>query len=274
LKKLAVKRHYYGFLAASQLKQPYQLNHQSIEQTAQEKQHLLENPAAKRAFEWFHLKRYREARSEWNYWTKTLNDRAKLIAAQLAYEAKWYDRPIFTLANVGFLEDTELRFPLAFESLIKQQAQQAQIDPAWAFAIARRESSFMVDATSPAGARGLMQIMPATARHILRKHISRRYLFDAKYNVALGTQYLRYLYKKMNNNWLLATASYNAGPNKVKQWLPDTAIDADRWIELIPYQETRDYVKSVLAYQQIYRHKLNNTNNVFDQVIKMKIHRE
>jgi len=272
LTKLANERHYYGFLAASFLEQPFNLQDKPLSFSEEEKSTLLENPAAKRAFEFFHLKRYHQARKEWNYWLSQLDDHQKLMASKIANESQWYDRAIFTLSKVGYLDDVDLRFPLAFDDEINHYANNHKIDPAWAFAITRRESSFMSDAHSSAGAKGLMQVMPNTAKHIKKKKVTEKDLLNAKNNINSGTQYLRRLLDRYKGNSVLATASYNAGPHRVKSWLKGKAkLPADMWIETIPYKETRDYVKSVLAYQQSYRHKAGETHALFDEIIKMEI---
>jgi soluble lytic murein transglycosylase len=103
-----------------------------------------------------------------------------------------------------------------------------------------------------------MQILPSTARYLESRRISDKDLFDANVNARIGNKYLRYLMNKVDGNALLATASYNAGWRKVKEWLPEKgAVPADIWVETIPYRETRNYVKAVLAYQQIYQDRLN-----------------
>ena len=220
----------------------------------------------------FAIGRFHHARQEWNYWLSKLNKRDKLVASKIANEMQWYDRAIFTLAKVGYLDDVDLRFPLGFEDEIKHYAGDQKINSAWAFAIARRESSFMSDANSSAGAKGLMQIMPGTAKQLARKTVSNQYLFDAKNNIKLGTKYLRKLLDRHDGNSVLATAAYNAGPHRVKTWLKNAeSLPADVWIETIPYKETREYVKSVLAYQQIYQHKVGQTASLFDQIIAMNI---
>ncbi len=272
MSELATKRHYYGFLAASYLETPASLQNSPLAITNQEKKGILLHPAGKRAFEFYYLGRYVEARREWRYWLSQLNYREKLVAAKLANENGWFDRAIFTLAQVGYLDDVELRFPKAFDKKITQHAQQQEINPAWAFAITRRESSFMTDAHSSVGAKGLMQLMPNTAKQLKRGRISRQYLYNAENNIQLGTMYLRKLLDKSKGNKILATASYNAGPYRVKKWLKNTsAMPADIWIETIPFKETRNYVKSVLAYQEIYQHQPGQISRVFEQVINMNI---
>jgi len=272
LSELAQSRHYYGFLAASYLKKPANFQNIPLVVSPDEKALIIKSPEAKRAFELFAIGRFHHARKEWNYWLSKLNEREKLVASKIANEMQWYDRAIFTLANVGYLDDVDLRFPLGFENEIKQYAGKQKINPAWAFAITRRESSFMSDANSPAGARGLMQIMPGTAKQLARKTISKHYLLNAKNNIKLGTKYLRNLLDRHDGNQVLATAAYNAGPYRVKSWLKNAKpLPADVWIETIPFKETREYVKSVLAYQQIYQQKVGQPATLFDDIIAMNI---
>lgn len=272
LTELANNRHYYGFLAASYIEQPYALQNNPINISEQEKIAILKYPEAKRAFELFHINRFHQARLEWNFWMKKLDKREQIVAAKLANELGWFDRAIFTLSSAGYLNDVDLRFPLAFDEEIKKHANKHKINPAWAFAITRRESSFMSDAHSAAGAKGLMQVMPGTAKQMARKKISTKYLLNARNNVNLGTKYLRKLLDRHKGNQILATAAYNAGPHRVKQWLKsDINLPADIWIETIPYKETREYVKSVLAYQQIYQHKVGQKESLFDQLLAMNI---
>ena len=272
LSELSKSRHYYGFLAASNLNKPANFQNIPLTVSESEKATIMSRPEAKRAFELFAIGRFHHARQEWNYWLRKLSKREKLVASKVAHEMQWYDRAIFTLAREGYLNDVDLRFPLGFESEIKQYAGDQKINPAWAFAIARRESSFMSDANSSAGAKGLMQIMPGTAKQLARKKVSNKYLFNAENNIKLGTKYLRKLLDRHDGNQVLATAAYNAGPYRIKTWLKDAQpLPADVWIETIPFKETREYVKSVLAYQQIYQDKVGQTGSLFDQILAMNI---
>jgi len=272
LEALSQKRHYYGFLAASFVDKPYALQNQPLTISEQEKLNILKHDSGKRAFELFHLSRFHHARLEWNYWMSKLSDREQLVAAKLANEKGWFDRAIFALSRVGYLNDVELRFPMAFDNEINSHASKNKIDPAWAFAIARRESSFMSDAHSSAGAHGLMQVLPGTAKQLTRKKVTKNYLLNAKNNVRIGTKYLRKLLDKHKGNQVLATAAYNAGPYRIKQWLKrDINLPADIWIETIPFKETREYVKSVLAYQLIYQKKVGKESSLFDELLAMNI---
>ncbi len=272
LQQLANERHYYGFLAASYLQMPASMQHKPLAFSLAEKRRVMNYPAAKRAFELYSLGRYYRARSEWNYLISQLTNREKLIVAKVANENEWFDRTIFTLAKVGYLDDVALRFPKAFDKEINHHANKAKIAPAWVFAIARRESAFMTDAHSSAGAKGLMQLMPNTAKMLKRGKINRSYLLNADHNIQLGTRYLKILLDKNKGNQVLATAAYNAGSYRVSSWLNNVkAVPADIWIETIPFKETRDYVKSVLAYQEIYQHGSGQVSQLFEQVINMSI---
>lgn len=272
LSELAGERHYYGFLASARLaKQPELINQPlTVSDSLLAKVGLY--PAVKRAKEWFELGRYVEARREWYYLNKKLNNEEKQAATLLASNWGWYDQAIFGFARTGHFNDVERRFPLAFAEQFQQQASQHKVDPAMAMAIARRESSFMVDAVSPAGARGLMQLMPGTANFITSSRVGTKTLFEPDKNLAFGIQYLKYLNDKLNENPVLVTASYNAGWKKVLQWLPTEGEQPlDVWIENIPYRETRHYVKAVMAYRYIYQKKLGQNADVFDTLSRMKV---
>ena len=120
---------------------------------------------------------------------------------------------------------------------------------------------------SSAGARGLMQLMPATAQLVAGKlglkHTHSRLTSDPEYNIVLGSAYLSELIDRFNGSWVMAIAGYNAGPNRVRNWLqtygdPRTeSVDVVDWIELIPISETRNYVQRVLEAVQVYRARLS-----------------
>ncbi|WP_232849756.1 lytic transglycosylase domain-containing protein [Bowmanella yangjiangensis] len=264
-------RHYYGFLAAGKLAKSPNLADTPLKISDAELLHVENLPAAKRAKELLALKRYTAARREWIQLQGNLTYQQGLAAAVLADRWGWHDQAIFAFSRLGYLDDVKRRFPLAFDQPLMQSASKHHVDPAWAFAIARRESSFMVDANSGVGAKGLMQIMPRTARDLAKKKVSNQVLFDPEKNVEYGTQYLRYLMDKMQDNPVLATAAYNAGMSRVKRWLPKDDVPMDVWVETIPYKETRNYVKAVMAYKQIYKQRLGQEQNLFEDLANMKI---
>ena len=121
----------------------------------------------------------------------------------------------------------------------------------------------MPDARSSAGAVGLMQLMPGTAAQVARKNFGegaprQEQLTQPERNVRLGTAYLRGMLDSLRSNAVLATAAYNAGPGRVRQWLPLREVDADVWVEHIPFKETQDYVRRVLAYAVFYEYRLGS----------------
>ena len=254
-------RSYYSFLAADRIGDRYQLTHRPINTPAAELIKLQHIPAIARAGELYQLKRIVEARREWHFAIKRMDKKQLLMAAQLANKWGWHDRSIITLALAQHWDDLELRFPLAHKKYIEKQAKHEDINPAWAFAVIRQESAFTQDARSSAGALGLMQLMPRTARQVARslriKRPKQRDLLESNINIKLGVRYLRKLQERFNGNAILATASYNAGPWRVKSWMPkDEAQSADLWIENVPFTETRKYLKRVLTYTVIYEQRL------------------
>jgi soluble lytic murein transglycosylase len=272
LHELAKQRHYYGFLASGKLSEMPSLNDNPLLIPKEKIDELASMPSAQRAFEFRALGRNLSARREWIFLQSQLTQPQKVTAAVLASQKNWHDQAIFGFSNAGYLDDLSRRFPMPFDNQLQSNAKKNNVDVAWAYAIVRRESSFMPDAASHAGALGLMQVMPGTARYLAKKKIRRSSLFNPNRNVELGTQYMRYLMDKMDNNAILATASYNAGWRRVQQWLPEKGnMPLDLWIETIPYKETRNYVKAVLAYQQIYSQHLGGNENLFKKLATMEI---
>ncbi|MGX5915276.1 transglycosylase SLT domain-containing protein [Aliidiomarina sp. Khilg15.8] len=276
-KRLAEQRNYYGFMASAHLQQMPELSAQAIDYDSEALEPLLAQPEVQRAYEFLQLGRLYDARREWNLVrARASGDERKLIAI-LAGQWQWFDQSIRDLAELGFYNDVTRRFPLGYGDLLQDLARHHAIDPAWAFAIVRRESAFQSDAISPVGARGLMQVMPDTAEYLTRRAPGRQSrqgpdLYKPEQNVQLGTRYLQDLLQRNQNNWLLATASYNAGIYRVREWIPEQQLAADVWIETIPYQETRDYVKAVLAYQQIYTMLLGRDDNILEPMHSMRIY--
>jgi len=254
-------RSYYSFLAADRIGDRYQLTHRPVNAPAAELIKLQHIPAVARAGELYQLKRIVDARREWFFAIQRMNKKQLLMAAQLANKWGWHDRSITTLALAQYWDDLELRFPLAHKQYIEKQAKHEEINPAWAFAVIRQESAFTQDARSSAGALGLMQLMPRTARQVARslriKRPKQRDLLKSNINIKLGVRYLRKLQERFSGNSVLATAAYNAGHWRVRSWLPkEQAQSADLWIENVPFTETRKYLKRVLTYTIIYEQRL------------------
>jgi soluble lytic murein transglycosylase len=182
-------------------------------------------------------------------------------AAKLASRWNWYSRAISTAASVGQFDDLVLRYPLPYQSMFQQFASSASIPPTWAYGVARSESLFMRDARSSAGAIGLMQLMPTTGKTVAKElnvpYSGLHTLTDPRSNIRLGTTYLGQMSERYGGNRVLATAAYNAGPHRVDRWLPVSGNqDARVWIENIPFNETRQYVKRVMAAETIFHWRM------------------
>ena len=263
-RKAAEQRSYYGFLAADRIDSAYHLAHSETPVCAKAEQFVSELGAVQRARELFGLKRWSAARREWRSATRNMDPTQLKAAARLAKQHGWHDRAIFTLARTNHWDDLELRFPLEHAELVEQNARLHGIDIAWIFAVMRQESAFMHNARSHAGAMGLMQLMPATARNVSRQFLKRKPprrsdLFKPDTNIALGTAYLKQMKGELGDSAILATAAYNAGPHRVTRWLPERTLPADIWIELVPFKETRGYLRRVLAYTVIYEKRMGRT---------------
>ncbi len=258
---LAKQRSYYGFLASKEVKQQAQLNNLQQEVDNHLYTKLSESDEAKRAYELYHLGRLKLARSEWNNLKSKTSHSQLVTLAQIAHDWGWNHQSILAFAKSHNIDDIDKRFPRYKLSKYQLESEQHQIPLSWAYAITRQESAFKIDAISSAGAKGLMQLTHNTAKHVYRKSkklIQHRYLnshqlLDPDTNIELGIAHLGELLKTFNGHLILATAAYNAGSHRVEQWLRNNSVsDPVLWIEQIPYKETREYVKNVLTYQEIY----------------------
>ncbi len=251
---------YYGFLAADRLDLGYNLSHAPVAVDDLTLAKLQQQPAMQRAYEFLQLNLVEEARREWENAIAAMQSNERLAAGKLANNWGWHDRAALTLARADHFGDLEIRFPLAYSELMMKEAESNTLDPAWIMAVARQESVMMPDARSPAGALGLMQLMPATGRKLAQQMKSGisdlRQLLHPELNIRLGSYYLRQLDRQFDGHAALATAAYNAGPRRVRQWTPTESIAADIWIDTIPYAETRQYVRRVLAYSVFYDQRL------------------
>jgi len=265
LSQLAKRRNYYGFLAADRLSLPYPLQAHPYQPSAAELFVLQEQADIRRTAELYQLGRRIEARREWRAAMQKLDETRRLQAAKLAQLWGWNEQSILTMAGTTYRDDLELRFPLLFREEVLALSATKGLEAAWTYGVIRRESAFVTDARSSRGATGLMQLMPATAKRISRslkvRYRGRSTLLQPETNLKLGTGHLAKMLERFDNQTVLATAAYNAGARRVKKWLPEeTTMDADRWIETIPYKETREYVSNVLAYTIIYADRLGQQN--------------
>ncbi|MGY8820644.1 MAG: transglycosylase SLT domain-containing protein [Pseudomonadales bacterium] len=260
---VAGERDFYGFLSADRIQAPYKLNHQPLALDPKLIQKVRNTAGIRRAMEFHARGQIVDGRREW-YHVSRLFSRDELVAqARLAYEMEWYFPAIRTISQAKYWDDLDIRFPMAHRSSLVNAAKAREIHPSWVFAITRQESAFMADARSHVGATGLMQLMPATAKETAKRFgiplSSPQQVLNPNINIQLGAAYLSQIYGQFNGNRVLASAAYNAGPGRVRQWLKNADhLPFDVWVENIPFDETRQYVQNVLTYSVIYGQKLNS----------------
>ncbi|MCM2679516.1 transglycosylase SLT domain-containing protein [Echinimonas agarilytica] len=262
LTKIAGNRGYYSYLAADMMETPYQLNKNAGKTSEQASHTILSDAGLKRVEALIAADEPDNANSEWIYLLRRASSEQKVALANYALTQGWWHMAINSAIQAGEWDDVTLRFPLGYEEDFKTFAKMRNVDISLLMAIARRESTFNPRARSPKDARGLMQLMPATAKATAKK-IGLRYkgtesLYQSETNIRLGSAYIKQVLGQFNQNQILAIASYNAGPHRVKRWVnDDTTLPFDVWVETIPFKETRAYVQAVLAYRVIYDLKLN-----------------
>ncbi len=194
---------------------------------------------------WMEISRlYREAEE---YYRSTLLVRKKFNLKSLSGQPSERERSLYRLA-----------YPVGNPSQVDRYAQARNLDPALLCALILEESRFQAQAVSPAGARGLMQVMPQTGKRIARELKIRRFsaeqLFDPEVNIRLGSWYFARMLEEFGGKVHLALAAYNAGPHAVRKWLANGSSSGDdEFVENIPYQETRNYVIRVMGSAQVYR---------------------
>jgi soluble lytic murein transglycosylase len=253
--ELSKERSFYGFMSADRLGVNYHFEYQPAAISNDEILSLELTPGIQRALEFFTLGDYTSARREWYFTTRDFSTRELAIAARVAARWGWYKPAIQSLIDAEAWDDLAVRFPVAFRETFLRNARGADIPVNWSLAVARQESAFMADARSSAGALGLMQLMPKTAELTAQyagfRLSSSSQLTDPQVNILLGSHYLGQMLRRFDNNRVLATAAYNAGPGRVDRWRND-GLSADAWIETIPFAETRQYVQNVLTFAAIY----------------------
>jgi soluble lytic murein transglycosylase len=224
--------------------------------TAAEKDAARQNPGLMRALYAIGLGLRAEGVREWNYSTNLhtkggMSDRDLLAAANLACEREVWDRCINTSERTKTVIDLEQRFPMPYRDAVVKRSREIGIDPAYVYGLIRQESRFIMDARSGVGASGLMQVMPATASWTARKigmaSFTPDQITDRDTNIAIGTGYLKLVLGDFNGSMPLAAAAYNAGPGRPRNWRNGPQMEAAIWAENVPFAETRDYVKKVLA---------------------------
>ena len=259
---LAKQRDFFGFLASDKIGVDYSINHQPLVVDQRQLHAIASIPAMRRARE-LHFHGYNlDANREWAAASSDFQYQDWLAAAVLANQWQWHNKAIASLGTARYWDDIDIRFPLAYQQSIQNAANNTGVADYLLFALARQESAFNPSASSSAGAMGIVQVMPATAKATAKKYRipyrSKAQLHQLTTNLAIGSNYYQGLLERFDNNRILATAAYNAGPSRVDQWLLNTngKLPFDVWVTLIPFKETRHYVSNVLMYSVLYSRKL------------------
>lgn len=251
---LSTQRLYYGYLAAGVLGVPPSLNsnpqYAPIDVAA-----IANEPPLVRSKALYQAGDTLRGQVEWNLFVRQQPDAIQHAAAELAMSWGWYAKASQSAAWSGRYDLIHLRFPDAFGPFVEYHADQLDLPRYWVYGLMRQESLFEHTAVSSANAHGLMQILPTTAAQTARRYgiaySDKNDLYDPSTNIEIGTNYMAELLREFGHP-VFATAAYNAGPSRVVAWRERFPNEMTIWIESIPFDETRNYVKSVLAYSQIY----------------------
>lgn len=256
LKPLSQEHNFYGQLAGEELGVVTTLPPESYKPGADEVKTAEQLPGIQRALALYRMSLRPEANQEWIWAIRGFDDRQLLAAAELARRHEIWDRAINTADKTLQLHDFSLRYLAPYREKMQDYTRQLDLDEAWVYGVIRQESRFIPDARSSAGASGLMQLMPATARWAAKRAGIKDYRWslvnELDTNVSLGTFYLKHVLTNLENHPLLASAAYNAGPGRAWQWRGLQPMEGAVYAETIPFNETRDYVKKVMSNAMYY----------------------
>jgi soluble lytic murein transglycosylase len=213
------------------------------------------DPGLIRALELIRLGLRSEGIREWLFTIRPFSDEQLLAASELARRAEIYDRAIHAADRTQRVHNFALRYPVPFRDVFREYAATYGLDESWVLGLVRQESRFIAEARSSAGAAGLMQLMPRTARYVASKIGLRNFrpqnVTEVQTNITLGTGYLKMVLDELGHP-VLASAAYNAGPGRARRWRDTKPLEGAIYAESIPFNETRDYVKKVMANSVFY----------------------
>ncbi|MDX2218331.1 MAG: transglycosylase SLT domain-containing protein [Burkholderiales bacterium] len=268
--ELAREFNFYGLLAAEEIGKLALPAFTAIEPTTQELDSVRQIPALQRSLLLYKAGLTQEGLGEWRWALRGLTDRQYIAASALAEAAGIPDRALNAADRTVAQHDLTRRFPLPITEQLVPAAREQSLDPAWVYGLIKQESAFLREVRSSAGAIGLMQLMPATARWAATKTGLKNYhtanLTDPALNLSLGTWYLRHVYEDLNDP-ILATAAYNAGPGRARRWRAEVPLEGAIYAETIPFNETRDYVKRVMANKWFYAGRLGAPKASFKSMV-------
>ena len=259
--KIAALPIYYGNLAAEELGQTVSPPPLASPITTHELGEAMANPGLRRALALIRADVRMDGVREWNWTLRGMSDRQLLAAAEFANRTDHFDRAINAAEKTVSQHDYTLRYLAPYREKVEPRAKELALDPAWVYGLMRQESRFVIQAKSSAGAQGLMQVMPSTAKWVAKKIGLSSYhpkqAMDMDTNITLGTNYMKMVLEGLDNHPVLASAAYNAGPGRAKKWRADTSLEGAVYVESIPFSETRDYVKKVMSNTMYYNALFN-----------------
>lgn len=265
LTSISQEQDFYGQLAREELGAKLNLPKEVYTVSQQEINVILKNQSIQRALTLFRLNLRIEGISEWAWAIREFDDAQLLAAAEVAYRHGLYDRAIHTANKTQSKHNFNLRYLTPHRNELLAVLQQHKLDEALVYGLIHQESRFVADIQSHAGAMGLMQLMPATAKWVAKElgiqDYHKNHATGVDMNLKLGTYYLKHVLTKLDNQSLLATAAYNAGPGRAKRWLNTSPLEGAIYAETIPFNETRDYVKKVLNNTMYYAVVLGQNQN-------------
>ena len=272
-KAAASGRNFYAVMAGEELGRRINTRNNVSDADAKDVRRMSEDGAIKRALVLFKnsqsngdSKMRRQAQAEWRFATRDFNEDNLLTAAQVAFDNQFYDMAINSADRTDHKLNYKLRYLSPFKDLTVHYAAQAGVDPAWVYGLIRQESRFVMGAQSSVGAQGLMQVMPATAREIAGKiGMSSSELYTMDGNIRMGTWYMADAKRRLQNNEVMATAGYNAGPGRARNWQASSPLEGAIYAETIPFTETRDYVKKVMTNATYYASLFNEPQTSLKQ---------
>ncbi len=253
LVELGSEYNYYGQLAAEELgaASASGMVSASYQPSKAEVNAMLAQPAIQRAVALYRMDLRTDAAMEWAWAARQFDDKQLLVAAEIARRNGMYDHTINTADRTVQLHDFNLRYPAPYREEMQGHIRKNALEEAWVYGLMRQESRFITRAKSTAGAAGIMQVMPATARWVAQKLGMKDYrnalIHQLDTNIRLGTYYMKNVLLSLDNSPLLATAAYNAGPSRARRWRGDTPLEGAIYAETIPFDETRNYVKKVMS---------------------------
>ncbi len=260
---LATEFNFYGQLAAEELGGRSRIPATAYKPDGEEVRATGKRPGIQRALAFYRLNLRFEGNREWIWAIRGFDDKQLLAAAEFARRNELYDRAIYTADRTVQLHDFSMRYLAPYRDVMKDYVRQQGLDEAWVYGLIRQESRFIANARSSAGATGLMQLMPATARWVAKKIGLKDYGWvragEVQTNISLGTWYLRHVLDTLDNHPVLASAAYNAGPGRARGWRADAPMEAAVYAETIPFNETRDYVKKVMSNAGYYSQQFGHT---------------